>query len=149
MGAIAKWHPDWWKQDVHGSAWDRVKDAMQRDWTQTRHDLGIGGHELNQAVGDTARQIAGTEPMPGPEQSNPPRVIGDWDDAEVPYGYGHAARTQFGDIHPQWTPALEDELGRLWKAGVHGPIDWSVAMPLVRRGYDYESGATTLPGHES
>ena len=26
------WRPSWWKAEVHGSAWERVREAMQRDW---------------------------------------------------------------------------------------------------------------------
>ena len=55
--ATMKWQPAWWN-DNHASAWDRVKEAMRRDWEQTKHDLHIkGGHELNQDIG-TAQAIS-------------------------------------------------------------------------------------------
>jgi hypothetical protein len=87
----AEWHPQWWSKSVHGHAFERVRAAMERDWNQTRHELGLGGHELNQDIGDTTRQAVGKERIPTPEQANPPRVIGAWSEAEVPYGYGYAA----------------------------------------------------------
>lgn len=148
MSNTPMWHPSWWTQEVHGSAWDRVKDAMERDWTQTKHELGIGGHELNQSISDTTKQAAGSEPIPAPGAANPPKVIGDWSEAEIPYGFGHAARRQFDTQHPQWTPELEEELRQEWGASpVHGPIDWNDAKPLVHRGYDYDENAKTWPVH--
>ena len=146
MSTNQNWHPSWWKNDVHGSAWERVKDAMQRDWSQTKHELGVGGHELNQTATDTAKQVTGAEPIPDLNHANPPKVIGEWNEAEIPYGYGHAARRQFGSQHPNWTPELEAELRREWTGPAHGPIDWNAARPLVRRGYDYDEKANTWPG---
>ena len=32
--------PSWWNEEKHGSAWDRVKQAMKRDWEQTKNDVG-------------------------------------------------------------------------------------------------------------
>ena len=46
MGTM-KWQPAWWNEG-HASAWDRVKEAMRRDWEQTKQDMKMkGGHELN------------------------------------------------------------------------------------------------------
>jgi hypothetical protein len=149
MSKSPSWRPSWWNEEVHGSAWNRVKEAMERDWTQTKHELGVGGHELNQTAADTAKQASGSEPIPPLEQANPPKVIGDWSEAEIPYGYGHAARRQFGSQHPQWTPELEDQLRRGWGASqTHAPIDWNAAKPLVRRGYDYDETAKSWPAHK-
>ncbi|HLL25517.1 MAG TPA: hypothetical protein VK427_25445, partial [Kofleriaceae bacterium] len=57
--------PNWWNQE-HDSAWDRVKDAMKRDWEQTKSDLTFGrtGTDLDQDVGDTVKQMAGKEAIP-------------------------------------------------------------------------------------
>ena len=58
------WQPSWWN-DSHGSAWDRIKEALKRDWEQTKQDLSLPhGHELNQSVTDTIKQAAGSEPIP-------------------------------------------------------------------------------------
>ena len=44
---------------------DRVTDALQRDWEQTKHDLpGLHGEDLDQDVGDTVRQATGKEEPP-------------------------------------------------------------------------------------
>ena len=50
MGTMI-WQPAWWKEE-HAGAWDRVKEAMRRDWEQTRHDLHVkGGHERRARCG--------------------------------------------------------------------------------------------------
>jgi gas vesicle protein len=56
--------PQWWS-DQHTSAWDRVKEAFQRDWEQTKADFSShGGQELNQNVADTVKQAVGSAPVP-------------------------------------------------------------------------------------
>src|SRR3954469_1926012 len=113
---FSTWRPSWWSNEVHGSAWDRVKEAMRRDWSQTKHDLGIGGHEMNQGFEDTINQAAGKQHLPDINRANPPKVIGEWRDAELPYAYGYAARKQYGGEHPKWTTALEAKLEKEWSA---------------------------------
>jgi hypothetical protein len=146
MNKSEKWQPSWWTQEVHGSAWTRVTDAMQRDWTQSKHDFGLGGHELNQSVADTAKQLAGSESIPPLAQANAPKVIGSWDEAELPYCYGHAARLQFLGAHSSWTPELEAQLKEEWDgAPVHAAIDWNSVKHLVKRGYGYDEDKKTWP----
>jgi hypothetical protein len=42
-----------------------AKEAMERDWEQTKHDLpGMKGKDLDQDVDDTAKQAAGKEATP-------------------------------------------------------------------------------------
>jgi hypothetical protein len=133
------WRPSWWSNEVHGSAWDRIKEAMRRDWTQTKHDLHLsGGHEMNQSAVDTLKQAAGEEHLPNINHANPPKVIGEWNDAEIPYRYGHAARLQYGATHPAWSPELESTLEREWtEAKDHVSHDWASAKQFVRRGYEH------------
>ena len=58
-------NPRWWRED-HTSAWGRIKEAMRRDWEQTKHDFNKkAGAELNQDAGDTLKQMAGKEPVGG------------------------------------------------------------------------------------
>jgi hypothetical protein len=57
-------NPAWWT-DKHASAWDRVKDALERDWEQTKADFSSrSGAKLNQGVADTLKQAAGEESIP-------------------------------------------------------------------------------------
>ncbi|MGQ0506913.1 MAG: hypothetical protein ACT4TC_16505 [Myxococcaceae bacterium] len=44
---------------------DRAKEALKRDWEQTKHDFNKKyGHDLDQSIGDTVRQATGSEPLP-------------------------------------------------------------------------------------
>ena len=113
------WQPTWWTNE-HTSAWDRIKDAMKRDWEQTKHDLGSKkAPDLHQGVSDTVKQAAGKEPLPK-----------DWSEAEAPLRYGYGARHHFkgrkwndveNDLRTGWERD-EAKLGRKWddvKAAVH------------------------------
>ncbi len=123
--------PSWWASQ-NANAWERVRETLHRDWEQTKHDLHMGGHELNQKVADTVGQAVGSKPLPAIDKANPPKVIGRWDDAEVPLGYGYAARTHFGDQYPEWNDELEGKLISDWKAGQ----PWPEVRHFVRRGYE-------------
>ncbi|MGZ3416288.1 MAG: hypothetical protein ACXWUG_18425 [Polyangiales bacterium] len=135
--ALAKnsgWKPKWWNEETHGSAWERVREALRRDWQQTKHDLHMsGGHELNQTVKDTVKQIAGKEEIRG-DLPNPPKVIGSFDDVELPIGYGHGAQKQYPNER------FSDVEGRLradWDRNKTGK-DWIEVREYVRRGYEYD-----------
>jgi hypothetical protein len=120
------------------TAWDRVKEAMHRDWEQTKHDVAVGGHQLNQGLTDTVKQALGDQSIPDPSKANPPKVIGDWDNLEAPMRYGHAARARFGAEHPQWTPPLEAKLRAEWEACADPPgRGWTDVRDSVRKGYEF------------
>lgn len=140
MATTANWQPSWW-DNSHASAWERVKDAMKRDWEQTKQDLQLPhGHELNQGVMDTLKQAVGSEPIPPPDQPNPAKVIGTWDEAEVPMGYGYTARHHFGSEHAEWNEGIEQRLRAEWEADKLGVVrqPWPEVKPLIRRGYEYK-----------
>jgi hypothetical protein len=43
----------------------KVKEALKRDWEQTKHDFNKkAGKDLDQDVGDTVKQATGQEPIP-------------------------------------------------------------------------------------
>jgi hypothetical protein len=142
MNTISTWRPSWWSNEVHGSAWERAREALRRDWSQTKHDLHLGGHEMNQDVKNTLNQAAAREHLPTINEANPPKVIGLWTDAEVPYRYGHAARQYFGARYPEWTPELEGHLKNEWMTAADAANhDWESARRFVRKGYEF-SGAS-------
>lgn len=124
--------PTWWT-DAHASSWEQVKEAIRRDWTQTKHDLHMGGHELNQTAMDTVGQTVGEAVLPPSDVANRPTVIGGWEDAEVAIGFGYAARTHYGDNFPVWSSELEGILKNDWK---HGVQPWSKVVGFVHHGYD-------------
>jgi hypothetical protein len=135
MGTM-KWQPAWWN-DGHASTWERVKEAMRRDWQQTKHDVGMkSGHELNQSLADTTRQMTGKEPMPSIERANPPKVIGDWNDVELPIEYGYSARSHY-KAHSKWTDDLESTLKKEWSAGADKTgRAWEDVRDYVKYGFE-------------
>jgi hypothetical protein len=129
--------PGWWN-DNHSSAWERAKEALRRDWEQTKADVGAGGHELNQSVGDTLKQASGQQPTPPGNRPNPPDtqpLI--WDEAEpsVRYGYGAALH----HTTSQWDEALEGRLRQDWETTLTD-TPWVKVKHAVRRGWDSAKG---------
>jgi len=132
------WHPNWWSDEVHGIEWSRVREALRRDWEQTKKDLHVGGHELNQSIGDTTRQVAGEEALPPLDRANPPKVIGQWDEIEFPLAYGYSARAKYGAKHPAWNDGLEVSLRSDWETGRDQTRrEWNDVKRWVRHGYEY------------
>ncbi len=114
------WHPTWYKPE-YGVHWDRVKEAIRRDWQQTKQDLHMkGGHELSQKGTDTIKQAVGKEDIPSINDPNPQKIIGDlsgeWERAEGPMEYGYAARRQFGTEHKEWDANLDSDLRKEWES---------------------------------
>jgi hypothetical protein len=106
------WRPAYWKHE-HGNAWARVREALSRDWEQTKKDVTGKGPELNQDVPDTVRQAAGTEPIPPKGQPNAgPRAT--WTEAEPGVRYGFGAREQYGKDLPDWNETVERKLESEW-----------------------------------
>jgi hypothetical protein len=136
----ANFQPNWWNKQVDGSAWDRVKAAMQRDWEQTKHDFTPGAPDLNQDVDDTVKMATGKAPIPRPGIVTPPskgevkaeikeankeikKTIearrdaattdlprAPWRDVESPVAYGFAAKNHYSKKYPSWDVELEREL---------------------------------------
>lgn len=122
-------HPTWYDEKKHGSAWERVKEAMKRDWEQTKADFKAGGQELNQNVADTVKQATGNEAIPPEGQPN-------WEKVENAHEYGYTARQQFGDKFKAWDDNLDRELSTEWSKNDKN-TKWDDVRPHVRRGYDY------------
>lgn len=142
----SSWTPSWYKQEKHGVGWERVKEAMRRDWEQTKHDFGGRQPDLDQDVQDTVKQAAGKQEIPPGNQPNmpdhlpqPSASVG-WADAEEPLFYGYAARREFGASHPQWDDGLERSLKGEWeKAKDTSRKGWGEVKNLVRRGFEHKS----------
>ena len=127
-------NPDWWT-DEHTSGWERVKQAFQRDWEQTKADFSKhGGQQLNQQVGDTVKQAVGSEAIPRPGQ---PNHSGDFAAVEPAYRYGYGAHLKYGSepSSTTWSDALDDRLSKEWsKLGTQE--SWTDVRPRVRRVWD-------------
>src|SRR5262245_4250501 len=128
-----------WRNELNTSAWDSIKEAVRRDWEQTKFDLGLpGGHELNQTVIDTIKQATQSASIPPDDRPNPPKVIGAWDEAEYPIGYGYTARRKHGHEHPTWNEGIEQKLRAEWEAKNKKPEHgWDRVRVLVRYGYEH------------
>lgn len=129
--------PSWWS-DVHSSAWERSKEALRRDWEQTKADLGAGGHELNQSIGDTLKQATGQQPAPPgnrPNSAEPDDLA--WADAERSVRYGYGAAIHHADSN--WDEELEGRLRKDWETTLTD-TPWVRVKQAVRRGWDSAKG---------
>lgn len=127
----AEKNPSWWT-DAHTSGWQRTKEALRRDWEQTKADVTSGGHELNQGVSDTVKQAAGKAAIPpgnAPNQGG----RGDWDENEPALRYGYGARQHYADA--QWSDELEGKMRKDWESTGNGS-SWDRVKAAVRRGWE-------------
>jgi general stress protein 26 len=110
--------------------WERAKEALIRDWEQTKFDLGApDALPLSQSLTDTLRQASGEQTLP---PRNVPNRHGRID--AVRFGY-LSASALFPDPVP-WSLAIESELERRWlREGAD--FDWDLALPHVRYGWEY------------
>jgi hypothetical protein len=124
-------NPSWWSEETD-SAWDRVKKALQRDWDQTRHDLGARKPDTNQNVKHTVRQATGHE-------SIPPRGQPAYEDIEPAHRFGYGARSHYGDEYPTWNIGLESQLKSDWQELYPDRHDdWDRDVEAIRYGWDYK-----------
>lgn len=134
--------PDWYSQE-DDTAWERIKGAFQRDWQQTKHDLGGNEPDLDQQVGDTVSQAIGTESIPpaNSKTPHPNRASSDeYNEAdESAYRYGYAASRHYG-LDRDWDDETESTLRREWG----DENDWERTRAAIRRGWNY-SRSESLP----
>jgi hypothetical protein len=120
IGTAQPSNPKWWKTE-HESAWDRVKAAFQRDWEQTKHDLGASEPDIHQSAGDTLKQAVGKEPT-----------------TEEAYRFGYGARSEYGKRFTKWDDQLEAQLKQDWNEAYQDQ-DWAAYRDSIRRAWEYES----------
>ena len=143
--------PEWWTER-HASAWDRVKEALRRDWEQTKADFTLDdGTDLNQNVGDTVKQAIGREPIPSASMKTHPddprdltklvehenREGGEpreWNRAEPAVRYGYVARMHYVEV-PRWDDEFEVQLEQEWTLLQSGS-SWDDMRRDVRHGWD-------------
>ena len=122
-----------WYTDEDDTAWGKVKAAFQRDWIQTKHDFGGNEPNLNQQVGDTISQAAGSKPVPPANSKTPHSADGKLDayndDDEAAYRYGYAASRHF---ESDWDGAAESELQSDWDES-----EWERRREAIRHGWAY------------
>jgi hypothetical protein len=136
-GMTALKDPSWWN-DKHASAWERSKEALRRDWEQTKADFGVGGHELHQSLGDTVEQAAGRQETPPGNRPNSSTAYNlAWNDAEPAVRYGYGARSHHGGS--DWNEKLEGTLRKDWETTLTD-TPWERVKHAVRRGWDSAKG---------
>lgn len=122
--------PTWWSTD-YDSAWERTKAALQRDWDQTKHDLGGNEPDTNQQLSDTVKQAAGKQPIP-------PRHEPAFEEFEPAYRFGYGARSHYGIEYPEWDDELETALRKDWEESNPGRrTSWEQDREAIQYGWDY------------
>jgi hypothetical protein len=131
--------PNWWTQRETG-AWERVREALERDWEQTKADFSgrHSGHDLNQQLADTFKQVAGTEAIPPIDVSNSAAEAFNMDDAfnhvEPAFRYGVGTGSKSAEDQ-EWDAMLEQELSMEWSA-LAPTKPWIESKNHVRRGWE-------------
>jgi len=134
MTTMQQTRPAWYTKE-DDTAWERVKAAFRRDWTQTKHDFGGNEPNLNQKMGDTVSQATGSKPIPA---GNTPTChcdskSADYDATSEPaYKYGYLAYRHFGK-ECDWCDNTEARLQR----DFDDDEKWERNRLAVRRGWDY------------
>jgi hypothetical protein len=125
--------PIWWNAD-NSTTWERVKEAMRRDWMQTRNDFNDGsGKDLDQSLSDTVSQAVGQSDIPPRGIPNPPESAA-YDSVESALRYGFGAASHYAS-HVAWDPSLETKLDHEWTAE-HPHRPWAAVREDVQRGWD-------------
>lgn len=131
-------NPTWWTVE-NDTAWERTKQAMQRDWDQTKHDLGGKQPDTNQGVGNTIKQAAGSEAIP-------PRNEPTYESVEPAHRFGYGARSKYGATHTDWDDTLEATLRQDWEGGPVANKDaWARDRAAIRYGWDYGAKQDKTP----
>ena len=134
----AKWQPKYWTKE-NAASWESVKDALRRDWEQTKADFHAGGKKLDQNVVDTVAQAGGAEKIPARGEKNTTETRGRsvWDDVEEPMQYGFAARQ---NRRNEEFSAIEGELKADWDDGSREAGErWEDVKRWVRHTYEGSS----------
>lgn len=97
--------PAWWSER-HTTAWERAKEALQRDWAQTKADFSSSHKDLKQDVRDTVRQTLGSAPIPAPDTPTHPLDARDL----------HAARTKLDEGLDHAAAVTDDARARIAEA---------------------------------
>ena len=123
-------NPGWWGADIE-SAWNRVKDAVKREWTQ--YDLGpFGKADLNQPIGGAVRQAQSWEDIP-------PHGKPKYDEIELAFRFGYGAHVQFGGNHASWDKDLVEFLREEWeKLPANQRRSWMEDRTTIRYGWEFE-----------
>ena len=134
---MASNNPAWWNDNAT-STWDRAKEALKRDWEQTKRDFtGDKGRDLNQDAGDTIKQAAGKEPIPPRNIPNPPDT---WESNEPALRYGYGAASYGYKDQNDWDDRLESKMKEEWNDLKSGRT-WDEVKSSVQHGWRSAKGS--------
>ena len=123
-------NPSWWTPE-NETGWNRVKQALKRDWDQTKHDWGGREPYTNQKIGNTTRQASGKEAIP-------PRGQPAYDEIEPAHRFGYGARSYYHNEYPEWDDELEARLKNDWEQTAAGRKQtWMQDRAAIRYGWDF------------
>jgi hypothetical protein len=124
-------NPSWWT-DENDSGWNRVKNALRRDWDQTKHDFGGDEPDTDQNVKNTLRQAAGKEAIP-------PRRQLAYDDVEPAVRFGYGARSKYRADYADWNDELEASLREDWsEIAPDRKQSWREDRAAIHYGWDFD-----------
>ena len=82
------------------------------------------------------KQASGDESIPAGDRPNPPKVIGDWSEVELPIEYGYGARAHY-EAQTEWNDEIEGVLRREWTSSRDETgRRWEDVRDHVRRGFE-------------
>src|SRR5579862_9487279 len=112
-----------------------MRRAERHEVQGTNHFRIAGVPKMSERLRDTAKRAVGKEHMRAMRHA--PTVVCEWNDVEIPYRYGYAARKQFGARHPVWNEGLEIRLRSEWTAA-HFLTSraWDAVSSIIRHGYE-------------
>lgn len=127
--------PSWWAER-DSTTWNRIKSAFRRDWEQTKSDLTAGraGHELDQHMADTIRQMSGSDPLPIEGEPTGVDLEVSRSPAERAFELGYNAAAHFNG---EWTPAVESRLRTEWTQLSPGAF-WDAHRAYVYLGWRHQ-----------
>jgi hypothetical protein len=123
-------NPKWWN-DEHESSWQRAKEALRRDWDQTKHDLGADEPNINQKAKNTVKQTTSNEAIP-------PRHQPVYEEVEPANRFGFGARSEYSEKYPEWNDELENRLKNDWTSVGGKKENWNKDRDAIRHGWDHE-----------
>jgi hypothetical protein len=159
-GKTQQWHASYWDENKHGSAWERVKEAIKRDWVQTKADFNAHPgapnplyvtNELDdrpQGATASAETTTGQNVIrPGGVQDpkgftktrdvkEGERLEHEFEDNLVAIEYGFVAHEYYGPRFGDWNEEVERKLESEWNPQETG-MKFDQAKRYVKKGWDF------------
>jgi hypothetical protein len=124
-------NPDWWNHD-YDSAWDRVKEALKKDWERTKRQFGGDQSDASQKYGSTLSPAEGNETTAHHDQPT-------YEEVEPAHRFGFGARSKYGPKYNSWDEDLEFQLKQEWEiVEPKRRQTWMQDRAAIRYGWEFE-----------